>query len=155
MPNWNKIKAEYIRGDISQRSLAKKYGVSLSSITKRSRAEKWADLRVQKNDMVTTKMVESIASQEANKMDLLQRAADLLLKKITEGLEDGTLTATGRGLRDISGALRDIREIKGYKSELDMQEQIARIEKLRSEASSDKKDSSIVVTLEGCDGYAD
>ena len=50
MPDWKKIKAEYIRGGTSYRKLADKYrqdGVSFSSIRRRAEKEKWTDLRTQ------------------------------------------------------------------------------------------------------------
>ena len=55
--DWKKIKAEYIRGGTSYQKLATKYGVSFSSIRRRSEKEKWTDLRaksVQKTNMKIT-----------------------------------------------------------------------------------------------------
>ena len=43
--NWNKIRAEYIGGGISQRKLAKKYGVSETTLMKKANAEGWHGLR--------------------------------------------------------------------------------------------------------------
>ncbi len=45
MPNWDEIRAEYIAGGISQRSIAKKYGISEATLMKRAHIEKWATLR--------------------------------------------------------------------------------------------------------------
>lgn len=142
MPDFKKIKAEYIKGGISYRELAKKYGVSLSSITRRSSKEKWADLRKQTEIKTSTKIVESVASQEAKRVDKIQTTADLLLQRIEEGVNDGTLIVDAQSIRQLTASIKDLRDIKGMKSELDMQEQIARIEKLRKEAQQDNKEEN-------------
>ena len=42
-PNWEAIKAEYLRGGTSYRKLADKYGVSSRTIERRAKAESWGD----------------------------------------------------------------------------------------------------------------
>jgi hypothetical protein len=42
-PDWNRIKAEYLKGGTSYRKLADKYGVSCRTIERRAKAEAWAD----------------------------------------------------------------------------------------------------------------
>lgn len=156
MPDYKMIKAEYIRGGTSYRKLAEKYGVSLSSITRRSKSEKWADLRKQSENRANTKIVESVASQQAKRVDMFESISDKLLKMISDGIDDGSIAVTGRGFRDITGALKDLREIKGLKSELDMQEQIARIEKLRKDAQDESvEDKTIKVIIgDGAEEYS-
>ena len=148
MPDWKMIKAEYIRGGVSYRKLAEKYGVSLSSITRKSSKEKWADLRVQSEHKANTKIVESVASQEAKRVDGIQTVADLLLEKIKHGVENGYLIKDAQSIRQITASVKDLRDIKGMKSELDMQEQMARIEKLRKEATMDQESNDIKVVIE-------
>ena len=143
-----KIKSEYIRGGVSYRKLAEKYGVSISTLTKVAMKEKWADLRKKSRMKAEAKMVDSVASQEAKRVDMIQTISDKLLKMISEGIDDGSISVTGRGFRDITGALKDIREIKGIKSDLDMQEQLARIEKLRKDAQQETtEDNTIRVVI--------
>ena len=141
MPDFKRIKAEYIRGGTSYRKLAAKYGVSLSSVTRRAIGEKWADLRKQSETKANAKIVESVASRSAKRAEMFDSIADKLLKMISDGIDDGSLAVAvaGRGYRDITGALKDLREIKGLKAELDMQEQIARIEKLRRESTTEEE----------------
>ena len=148
MADWNKIKAEYIRGGTSQRKLAQKYGVSLSSLTRRATSGKWADLRRQTEIKSSAKICEQVASQEASRVDKIQDIADKLLQMIEERIKDGTLIGDAKDLRSVTASIKDLREIKGCKSELDMQEQIARIEKLRREAAEDQKDNKIIVSFE-------
>lgn len=148
MADWKKIKAEYIRGGISYRKIADKYGVSLSSVTRRSCKEKWADLRKQSEEKATSKIVESVASQEAKRLDGIQTVADMLIDKIKDGVKNGILVSDAQSIRQITASIKDLREIKGYKSDLDMQEQIARIDKLRREAEKGDDDREIVVKLD-------
>lgn len=154
MPDWKKIKAEYIRG-VSYRRLADKYGVSFSSIQKRGAKEKWTDLRKMSSRKSDEKIVESVASQEARRVDGIQTVADMLLEKIKEGVADGSLIIDSQSIRQITASIKDLREIKGYKSEIDMQEQLARIEKLRKEAQTEEESKDIRVVIENSlDDYA-
>lgn len=154
MPDWKKIKAEYIRG-VSYRRLADKYGVSFSSIQKRGAKEKWTDLRKISSRKSDEKIVESVASQEARRVDGIQTVADMLLEKIKEGVADGSLIIDSQSIRQITASIKDLREIKGYKSELDMQEQLARIEKLRKDAQTEEESKDIRVVIENSlDDYA-
>ena len=66
-----------------------------------------------------------------------------------EGVKDGTLIVDTQSIRHITSSLKDLRDIKGYKSELDMQEQIARIEKLRRDVEADDRNNDVKVTIEG------
>lgn len=137
MPNWKKIKAEYIRGGVSYRKLADKYSVSFGTLRKVASKEKWTDLRSKKVAKADTKMIEAMASREAEKEDKIQTIADMLLDKIIEKINDGSYTIESKDMRSVTAALKDIREIKGYKSDLDVQEQMARIEKLKRDANTD------------------
>ena len=148
MPDFKKIKAEYIRG-VSYRKLADKYGVSFSTIQKVGAKEKWTDLRKKTSRKADEKIVESVASREAKRVDGIQTVADMLLEKIKEGVADGTLIVDSQSIRQITASIKDLRDIKGYKSELDMQEQMARIEKLRKDVEEDGADKEIKVTIGG------
>ena len=155
MPDWRKIKAEFIRG-ASYRTLADKYGVSFSSIQKLGANEKWTDLRKKSRRKLDEKLVESVAKREAKKEDKIQTIADMLLDKIAEKIEDGSYTIESKDMRAVTAALKDIRDIKGYKSDLDVQEQLARIEKLRKDATTEQTDTSIKVVISGdLDEYAE
>ena len=148
MPDFKKIKAEYIRG-VSYRKLADKYGVSFSTIQKVGAKEKWTDLRKKTSRKADEKIVESVASREAKRVDGIQTVADMLLEKIKDGVANGTLIVDSQSIRQITASIKDLRDIKGYKSELDMQEQMARIEKLRKDVEDDGADKEIKVTIGG------
>ena len=55
------------------------------------------------------------------------------------------------GLKAITSALRDIKEVQMLKSELDKQEQEARIAKLRKDAEDEETDTKMEVTFTGGD----
>lgn len=148
MPDWKRIKAEYIRG-VSYRKLADKYGVSFSTIQKVGAKEKWTDLRKLSSRKADEKIALSVASQEAERVSGIQTVADMLLQKISEGVANGTLIVDTQSIRHITSSLKDLRDIKGYKSDLDMQEQLARIEKLRKDAEGEDTAKTITVTIAG------
>ena len=147
MPDWKKIKAEYIRGS-SYRKLADKYGVSFSTIRSRGASEKWTDLRKESREKADKKIVESVARADAKRAEKLQTITDLLLDAIKENLESGTFTGEAKDVKAITSALRDLKDINGFQSDLDKQEQIARIEKLRKDAKEEEKtDTSIRIIM--------
>lgn len=147
-PNWKKIKAEYIAGGTSYRKLAQKYSVSFNTLTKRAKLENWTDLRKQKDEKFTTKIVETVAEREAKKNTTLQDTADALLQRIYEGVNSGEFVIDTQSIKQITGALKDLQQIKGVKSELDMQEQIARIDKLRKEATVEDQNNEVRVVIQ-------
>ena len=147
--DWKKIKAEYIRGGISYRKLAEKYGVSFSSISRRMREEKWTDLRKQSESKANAKIVESVAEKETERINMFESIADKLLAQIDKIIEDPEVLLHVKSMRDLTGAIRDLKEIKGFKSDLDLQEQKARIDKLRKEAreeSQESKDIKVIIS---------
>lgn len=143
--DWNKIKAEYIAGGTSYRKLAKKYGVSFSTLRGVAEREKWTDLRTQAQHNADTKLVETIGDKNGTYSVSINDVADKLLAKITTMLDvDGLGT---QGMKHLTSALKDIKEIKGIKSDIDLKEQNARIDKLRKEIEGEKTDTSITVTF--------
>ena len=148
--DWKKIKAEYIAGGTSYRKLAKKYNVSLTTLQRYATKEKWTDLRQQAEVKTDAKIVDSVSKKQAARADKIIDVADMLLDKITELAAMG-VTDT-QGLKHLTSALKDLKEIKGFKSEADMREQEARIAKLVKEATaSDDTTNEIAITIEGGD----
>ena len=146
--DWNKIKAEYIAGGTSYRKLAEKYSVSFSTLRNIAIREKWADLREQAKNKSVTKLVESIGNKNGTHSVKINDVADKLLDKIIDMLDMEGLGS--QGIRHLTSSLKDIKEIKGIKSEIDLKEQEARIDKLRKEIEDEgNKDSNVSVTFEG------
>lgn len=157
MPDiYKKIKAEYIRGNASYKTLAAKYGVSFSTLRQVAAREKWTDLKNITRAKIDTKITESAADKEAKRADMFDTITDKLLQHILTAVENGDID-TKRGYRDITGALKDLRDIKGLKSEADMREQLARIRNLEKQAEADDKtkDKNITVHIDGDDNYSE
>lgn len=159
MADWQSIKTEYITTDTSYRKLAQKYGVTYNNIGIRSRKEGWPELRNKHNAKTVTKTMNAIASQQASRAARLQTVADKLLTKVERLVDEGEeLLADTSTMRDISRILKDLKDIQMIKSDADMREQEARIEKLRKDAAGDEDNKQHTVTVimgDGADKYAD
>ena len=145
--DWNKLKAEYIAGGTSYRKLAKKYGVSFSSVRFKAEQEKWTDLKAQAQHSANTRIVESIVEDSTKNAVSIDNVADKLLDKITDML--GKQGLTTQSVKHLTSALKDIKDIKGIKTDLDKREQEARINKLIKEAEDEKTDTTVTVQYKG------
>lgn len=145
--DWKKIKAEYIAGGTSYRKLASKYGVSFSTLRGIAIREKWTELREQASNKSVTKLVESIGEQNGTYKVSINEVADKLLEKISNMLTFEGMGA--QGIKQLTSALKDIKEVKGLKSEIDLREQEARIDKLRKDAMEEQSETSVTVKFEG------
>ena len=150
MADWQAIKTEYITTDTSYRKLAQKYGVNHAVIGQRAKAEKWVDLRKQHIDKTQTKTLNAISSKQADRAAKLIGVSDLLLDKVKNLLEtDADVLIDPQSMKHISGVLKDLKEIQMIRSDSDMREQEARIDKLRKEAAIEKENNEIKVTIVG------
>ncbi|HJI69442.1 MAG TPA: hypothetical protein OIM14_03990 [Oscillospiraceae bacterium] len=91
--DWDAIKQEYISTNISQRELAEKYGVSVSSLGKRCASEGWGGLRKKFRKKVEKKTMEKISRKKACELAKIGVCADKLVRLIDDSLND---TATVR-----------------------------------------------------------
>ena len=150
MADWQKIKTEYITTDTSYRKLAQKYGVRYSTICDRSKKENWIAKRDQHRDKTATKTINAISNKQADRAAKLIGVSDLLLDRIKSLIEDSPeLLIVPQNLKHISGVLKDLKDIQMIKSEADLREQEARIEKLRREAEPDKGAETPKLVVEG------
>jgi Zn-dependent metalloprotease len=145
--DWKRIKAEYIAGGTSYRKLAEKYEVKLSALRSVAEREKWVELKAQAQHKTDTKIIDTVSDKAADKATKIIDVADKLLLKIEEVAEK---VNDPDSIKKLTSAIKDIRDIKGVKSEADLREQEARIAKLQKEAEADEKDNNeIRVTIEG------
>jgi hypothetical protein len=157
MADWKAIKTEYITTDTSYRKLAQKYGVSYNAIGNRSRDEKWQELRDQYLSKTMTKTMNAIASQQASRAARLQSVADKLLTKVEKLLDENEgLLADTQAAKDVSVILKNLKDIQMIRSEADMREQEARIEKLRKEAKEENgnKEPIKIILGDGLDKFS-
>ena len=139
MADWQAIKTEYITTDTSYRKLAQKHGVNYQAICHRSKEEGWIEQREQYRNDTITKTLEKISQQEANRAAKIHSVADKLLLKIEAMVESGRPLDT-KGIRALTAAVKDLKEIQSVRTDLDKQEQEARIANLRKQA--DKEDDN-------------
>lgn len=85
--NWKKIRAEYIRGGISQQKLADKYGISYSTIKRRALAEGWTSQRNEADRKYTEKIVEKTADKKAEILSEIFDSLDRSVLKAARKLE--------------------------------------------------------------------
>lgn len=153
--DWNKLKAEYVAGGTSYRKLAKKYNVSFTTLQGVAKREKWCELRRQAQDKTDTKIVNTVANDIAKKSLKINDVADKLLDKISLLLEEVEGLDT-QSIKHLTSSLKDLKDIKGIKSDIDLREQEARIDKLRKETKEEEqKDTSVEIIMDDeVDGYA-
>ena len=72
--------------------------------------------------------------------------ADKLLDKISYTI-DMLDVLDSQTIKHFTSALKDIKDIKGLKSDIDLREQEARIEKLRKDAMTESVDAEVEVTM--------
>ena len=146
--DWKRIKAEYIAGGTSYRKLAKKYGVSFSTLRGIAEREKWTDLKAQAQHNADTKLVKSIGEQNGTYSVSINDVANKLLEKIVAMMEMDCVSS--QAIKQLTSALKDIKEVKGIKSDIDLREQEARIDNLRRQATADNNtDITVDVVFEG------
>lgn len=131
--DWKRIKAEYIAGGTSYRKLAEKYGVPRTTLERMAKNERWAELRRQAEGKAEAKIINAISDKKADIDDKYFRLVDKLLDKAEETIDEvdkwhPTL------LKEMATTMKYLKECKGIKSDADMREQEARIDKLRREA---------------------
>lgn len=158
MADWKAIKTEYITTDTSYRKLAQKYGVHPTNIAKRASKEKWTEERKKNANKALSKTLNAISTKQAERTAKLIGVSDLLLDKVKELLEtNAELLVDTSIMRDISVVLKNLKDIQMIRSDADMREQEARIEKLRKDASGDEIKQQTVTVIMGGDAekYAD
>ena len=142
--DYQKIKAEYIAGGTSYRRLAEKYDVPRTTLERKAKEERWTELRRQADGKAEAKIVNAISNRQAAKADKIIDVADKLLAKIAEVID---MVDTPNGIKDLSTALKNIREIKGIKTDIDLREQEARIRNLEKQAEKTDESNDITVTI--------
>ena len=148
MADWQAIKTEYITTDTSYRKLAQKYGVNVTNIAKKASVEGWVEQRKQYANETQSKTLAKISQQEADRAAKIHSVADKLLLKI-EAMVDSEEPMDTKSIRALTAAVKDLKEIQSVRSELDRQEQEARIANLRKQAEKEEGDTAPVLVVEG------
>ena len=148
MADWCAIKTEYITTDTSYRKLGQKYGLHYKVISDRGKDEGWVELRSQQRAKTLTMTLDKISQQEANRAARIFSVADKLLNKI-EAMVDSDEPLDTKGVRALTAAVKDLKEIQSVKSALDEQEQRARIANLQKQADPGQQQDVPKLVVEG------
>ena len=147
MADWQKIKTEYITTNTSYRKLAKKHGVHYNAIANKAKQEKWVAQRNQFYDSTVTKTIGVISDQQADNAAELVATAGLLLANVKILIEsDSEVLRNTKSMKNISGVLKDIKEVLMIRSDADIREQNARIRNLEKQADREE-DGSTEITV--------
>jgi hypothetical protein len=150
MIDWKTIETEYVTTDISHRQLAEKYGICRSTISKKATDDKWSEKRDKHRANTVSKTVNAIGTKQAEMAAKLYGVGGLLLDRVKLLLEDKPeLLADTSSMKDVSVVLKNLKDLMSVKSDADMREQEARIEKLRREAEPDKGAETPKLIVEG------
>lgn len=134
MVDWKKIEGEYITNtETSYRKLAQKYGLNQATIAQKAKAEDWVGKRKQQASTAQALILEKDITKKVDRATRLKTVADKLLGKV-EALvaDDDYLTASA--IKNLSDALKNIKEAQMIRTQEDIEEQKARIAKLQKEA---------------------
>ena len=138
--DWNEMEQEYVTGAVSYRELSKKHGIACSTIAQRGKEGHWVEKR--QEYMAQRLEWKAEMQQQARRTGRLLEVADRLLDRVEElGAEDGV---TASSLKTLSETLKNIRDAQMIKSSKDLQEQQARIEKLRKDLDRGEQESGAV-----------
>ena len=152
MADWQAIKTEYITTQISYRALEKKYGINYKVIADKGKKEGWSQLRSQHKDKTLTKTLDAVSKKQVDRAAKLISVADLLLNKVQSIVEDHPeLLVNTQSIKNLSGVLKDIKEVQMIRSDADLREQEARIKKLQKEAEQEEASKDVTITIEGGD----
>lgn len=154
---WEKIETDYITTRIGMRPLAEKWGVPYSTVRKRAQRGAWTQKKAQ---YVTDKDADRLKAQreiDYQEYKSLLEAAGLLSSKLCGAvarLTDADIIKDKRGLKSLTGAMKDLAEIQGVKSDADKREQEARIKNLERQATmGDTQPEPVRVIIAGADDF--
>ena len=151
--DWNAIKTEYITTSISYRKLCEKHNIPFNTLQCRAKKEQWVEERNKHQDRVVAKSIQKSESKAIDYKKTLYEIAYKVARQLNDMTEQNTifdLAAMGIKPKDITGAIKDLEDALHVKSEVDLREQEARIEKLRKETedNNESKDIRVVISSE-------
>lgn len=120
--NWSKIRTAYVTGAMSQREVAKKYGVSESQLAVRASNEGWSQQRKDHRRKVEEKARQKAAERKAESMaeqlvDIGMASKNLaaLINEISEETKNLRVGRTKKpdtkAIRNLTGSLKDLVDV--------------------------------------------
>ena len=99
-------------------------------------------------DLQLCKKVEKVKEIEYNNYERPDKPTKETIHETEEVIEVRTIIDR-KGVQELASAIKSLKEVQMLKTELDEQEQKARIDKLRKDAMEEEKDKTITVVMEG------
>lgn len=149
--DWSRIEQDYLESGLSYAQLAEKYGVSLAAIKKQASRKGWAKKRSgseQKAERVETALAQVSTEMSPENVTtgdtvrVLDRETETqrfnrIVNDMLDRVQDAICMVNpsdAASIKLLTAALKDLRSLKGLdKTDLDREEQRARIAKLRSD----------------------
>lgn len=102
---WSKIRAEWLKGGITQKELADKYGVKLKTIQNRASNEGWKKEKGKIREETEDRLRERVVRARVNHLEKLIEANEALLDGLVK-MAKQIQTRPGAVLRDKTGSIR-------------------------------------------------
>lgn len=164
--DWTEIRDDYQTSGLSYAALSEKYSVPIDTLKKAAARQGWTKRKEKRQaaaERVAVKMAQVTKGTEetaplkngteemapaptrAAQIEQYERIIAKMLEKLEKSVEYVAPEST-QAVKQLTGALRDLQGLLRLgKDELDMEEQKARIEKLRAEAESGGPPEPVVV----------
>ena len=155
-PDWNRIKTEYVTGEVSLRKLSEKYRVPWSTLRSRAYREKWGKDRKSNMTKFEQNAVRKTAEQTADNAAIAARIKTKLLLKLEreidslpdkigselfntaveygkneKGLRTRKESSQGYKLRDLTAAYKDLTDDMQTAAGIDVEDLSPLVELLR------------------------
>lgn len=85
--DWNAVRAEYLAGNIGQRKLAEKYGISYPTLRDRAKREKWTDGVESQRAKIVERTLQVTADSAADNAIIAARIKAKLLKRLEKEID--------------------------------------------------------------------
>lgn len=181
-PDWEALRQAYTGGE-SIGKLARRWEIPESTLRARAKREGWRreekanrtnkekNVRKEEQDAQRMNRVDDLADRMLACLERAVEELDSVTRSVREKVkkEDGTDVTTDYsqvipgekglidrgGLKQLTGVLKDLKEVLALRSQGDALEQEARIAKLQRELTREDGEQRILVTMEGgCEHYA-
>lgn len=111
--NWDEIRTEYVSSDVSLRSLARKYGVSPSTITKKCKKEDWES----EKESIISKSNQQVIEQTIDTRKSIAEKCIRILGKMVDKVEESVDIVEPddiSGKKQIVSMLKDLQDMGAF-----------------------------------------
>lgn len=132
----SELKAKFVADkNVTMQQLSDEYGVPLIRIRRTAKREGWKELRAAAERRVSAKLVKEVTSSKGEINKTYFRIVNKLLEK-AEGIIDNAECWQPTILKEMTTAMKNLKDCLDVKSADELREQAARIAKLEREAEA-------------------